>query len=432
MQPNLYQGDARFSSTGAYVNRWLNWTGEIDAAVNAEVASLPNASPLPSRRWWAASSVAGYDNPAIGPQDIERAGIDKKQQIAEYSIHSYQFNACSRSAFKSATLPNMLDMQTLSAFAGGRLSSGDKAMLRQTGSTWIMGEGNSVACEGKPGVSDSFGQALYLTALLLSYATLGAARTYMHSGASLLTGLESSKELNQGTADGSPSFSTYNYFYPTASSARGEKRANPGYLSQLLLAEAIGTSGKAQPVALDVPSPLSQSSLYINAIYDSAVSGGGDDTGAARLVIVNAKPYMTDDSTRGSIKLNISALLPAGTQPSNFTAKRLTSPHTDTTDADLTTWAGQSFKYGAANGTLSIENIENGTVALRDSEALLVFLKGKAFGAPSGGKQIASGGGSATTPSAESAASSAAPRLVVAVQVVLLSVGITLGSVMLC
>jgi hypothetical protein len=45
------------------------------------------------------------------------------------------------------------------------------------------------------------------------------------------------------------------------------------------------------------------------------------------------------------------------------------------------TWAGQSFKNAKPHGKEVIETVAGGVVKLRDSEGLLVFLRGKPYSA---------------------------------------------------
>jgi hypothetical protein len=53
--------------------------------------------------------------------------------------------------------------------------------------------------------------------------------------------------------------------------------------------------------------------------------------------------------------------------------KRLTSPGADILSANVTTWAGQTFASGVAEGHIVEEKVYNGQVILEASSAALVY-----------------------------------------------------------
>ena len=341
---------------------------------------------------------------------------------------------CNPKADAKATLPNLLDMSLLRTFADSRIE-GSVSAVASSGKPWIMGETNSIACEGKAGVTDTFGQALYLSAQALQYASIGAAKIYLHQGATLLTRGGNAQQANQGTKDGTPSFSAYSLLYPVNSTSRGQQRANPGFASQLLLAEAIGTGNKSRILALDPPSGADARYFYAAAVYDESVPGG---TGPARLILINTEPYTEQNeapagssgfdaskfSRDNAVTFDFSSLLSAGSKAissgsgntnNKIQAKRLTAPYVDTKETHLVTWAGQSYKYAAPEGPVAIEDLSSasGKITLRNSEAVLVFLRGDPFVAEgsdetnSGASTGASHGTQAGNP--ETKSSAAAP-----------------------
>jgi len=74
---------------------------------------------------------------------------------------------------------------------------------------------------------------------------------------------------------------------------------------------------------------------------------------------------------RSNITINISAYLPKRNQ--EIKVKRLTAPGADVMSGDLTTWAGQTFNSGVAEGSIIEETISDGEVVLEASSAALVY-----------------------------------------------------------
>jgi hypothetical protein len=58
----------------------------------------------------------------------------------------------------------------------------DMAAVQQQGLTYILGETNSYACHGAPGVSNTAGAALWGLDYALFAAQLGITRLYFHQG----------------------------------------------------------------------------------------------------------------------------------------------------------------------------------------------------------------------------------------------------------
>lgn len=88
-EPTNYPSSRWNFSTDAYVAQWKQWTSQIDAAVNEAVGA--NESAFPSERWWASSATTDQTGLHVRPADIIPAGINSDNQVAQYSIHSYEF-----------------------------------------------------------------------------------------------------------------------------------------------------------------------------------------------------------------------------------------------------------------------------------------------------------------------------------------------------
>lgn len=157
----------------------------------------------------------------------------------------------------------------------------------------------------------------------------------------------------------------------------------PSYVSYLLLGEAIGkpsvsaakynelkTGGTNIRIApLDTPLGLSNHTFAAYALYEGVVP--------ARLVLINmivrnvTTSALNLDKEPGTVTLDISRLV----GKAKATLKRMSSTGLNERNSSHVSWAGQTYSDGRASGKEVIERVENGSVSVRASEAVLVFLK---------------------------------------------------------
>ncbi|KAK3307616.1 uncharacterized protein B0T15DRAFT_530686 [Chaetomium strumarium] len=356
-EPTNYPSSRWNGSTAAYIAQWQHFTGEIDAATHNDSHG----------RWWASSATTDITPLRVRPSDLIPAGVNSTGQVGQYSIHSYAFATCDPARAARATIANLLNHTLVLHYVDTEILPSAQAAMA-AGAGWIIGEFNSVACSGKPGVSDTFAQALWAAAASLAYAARNASAVHAHQGAALR--FQSDQQLNAPGDDGSPGFSSYSLLYPVDSSKRGEARVLPVFVSQLLLAEALiddgngGVVGGYRIAALDTPEGLSQDGFAAYGIFGGAAAGG---LKLAKMVILNTKPYYAgQDAARGTVSLDIG-------KHKGAAVKRMTAPSVDETDTAKVTWAGQSFRNGNAVGHVSVERLRaRERVLLRDSEAVLV------------------------------------------------------------
>ncbi len=214
-EPTNYPSARWGNSTAAYVAQWKDWTRSIDAAVNTTLSTARVAGEVAlagKRRWWASSATTDKSGLNVRPVDVIPAGIDGEGSVAQYSIHSYPFATCDPARAAVATLPNLLNHTRLSAYADDEIMPSAQAAL-DSGSEWIIGEFNSVACSGQPNVTDTFAQALWVVDSELIYAVRNASSVHLHQGATLV--FQSSQQTNSAADDGKPGFSTYDFVYPS-------------------------------------------------------------------------------------------------------------------------------------------------------------------------------------------------------------------------
>lgn len=359
-EPNSYAKSRWNSSTEAYVKQWKEWTKEIDEAV----ATAMNSSSEEGRntiKWWASSATTDPADLKVRPVDLIPAGIDSEDQVGEFSIHSYVFSTCSPENDAESTIENLLNHTKIVSFSDEEVGPSAKA-VQQHGKKWVVGEFNSVACSGKPGVTDTFTQALWTIDTQLTYAVLNATSVNQHQGATLV--------LQSGDQTNTPGFSAYNFVFPRDSDKYGEARALPGFSGLLFLVEVFSEPG-ARVLRLDPPKGVESERFSAYAIYR--------DERVEKLVLLNMHPFYSNSTGGdGTIRINVSDYLPSKKQATRrATVKRLTAPSIDEQDTELITWAGQSFKHGDTKGDLKVEKMDRDGIAnIRGSEAILINVNG--------------------------------------------------------
>ncbi|KAK0715552.1 hypothetical protein B0H67DRAFT_490704 [Lasiosphaeris hirsuta] len=355
-EPTNYPTARWQRNTQAYVDQWKSFTTRIGTALSAATAQL---TP-PSGKWWASSATTDVTGLKVRPSDLIPAGVNSTGLVGQYSIHSYAFATCDAARERRATITNILNHTDLARYADVEIYPSAKAAM-DAGAEWVVGEFNSIACSGKPGVSDTFAQALWTADVELLYAVRNASSVHLHQGATLV--FQSDQQLNTPGDDGSPGFSSYSLLYPVSSSKRGEARVLPVFVSQLLVVEALSWTDAIQMggriASLPTPAGLKESEFSGYAIYDPY-------TGLKRLVLLNMKPYYAGVGTRGTVLVDIGFHRGAS-------VKRMTAPSVDEKDSAKVTWAGQSFRDGKPVGKETVETLETAEkVAIRDSEAVLI------------------------------------------------------------
>jgi hypothetical protein len=345
-EPTNYPASRWQRSTAAYVAQWKSFTQQINAAIN-------NTS---HGKWWASSATTDVTGLKVRPSDLIPAGVNSTGEVGQYSIHSYAFATCDPARERRATIPNILNHTDLLRYADVEIYPSARAAM-DAGASWAIGEFNSIACSGKPGVSDTFAQALWTADVELIYAVRNATTVHLHQGATLV--FQSNQQLNTPGDDGTPGFSSYSLLYPIDSSKRGEARVLPVFVSQLLVTEALNGGGRI--ASLKTPKGLGEQGFSAYAIF-------GEGGKLAKMVILNMKPFHAG-GTASSLSLDIG-------EHAGAVVKRMTAPSVDEKDSAKVTWAGQSFQNGKAVGEVAVETLApKEKVVLRDSEGVLVIFK---------------------------------------------------------
>ncbi|KAJ3838321.1 glycoside hydrolase family 79 protein [Lentinula raphanica] len=355
----------------SYSDVWEPWSQNITSALNLTTPRFQLAATADDPLW-------PYNTPAADAQldcvSALAAGVDNASTVEWCSEHTYQYSVCDPTRTAVATLSNLVNHTRLAMYLDlwqPRIQS----VRNQLGSqAFVIGEFNSVSCSGRDGVSNTFGQALWLLDTAFYAASINVSRLYIHQGGPLA--LQSATQLNKG------GFSFYDLWYPI-DNLNGPVQVFPSYSAYLFVADTIGSS-RALKIANIYPGRQSNGSTITTAEGDTSegqlvVYGFWDEslpsnaTFPTKLALLNLQIYNeTQEDSRPVATFDISAFLSSA--DAQVTVRRLAAPGADTQSANVTLWAGQTFENGTPNGTLVEEKVSGGIVTVEASGAALVIL----------------------------------------------------------
>ncbi|EIM91232.1 uncharacterized protein STEHIDRAFT_48573 [Stereum hirsutum FP-91666 SS1] len=367
-EPDHYPSGSRPSgwNSADYTAQFLGWTSVLTRNLS-----------LPKGIWQAGSFADDPTSSALMTTvDIVQEGVATMGVIEVFSQHMYQYSTCDPTRNAIATLPNLVNHSSITAYVD--LWKPQIAAARDLGKDFVVGEYSSVSCSGKENVTNAFGQALWIADTVLYSASINITRMYLHQGATLV--------LQSSTQENAPGFSWYDLWYPIDTERYGAARASPSYVSYLLITEAIGPSPFTSRITLvDIPT-APQVAVYAvwegkNSSIAARDDGSSAETGEealSRLVILNLghRNVSSTDEEKDDIAVSVD-LSPFVTSGSaNVTVKRMTATGMDSTDSDTATWAGQGYAQGVASGEEVIEGLNGGnTVRVGGTEGVVVFLR---------------------------------------------------------
>ncbi|PCH41758.1 glycoside hydrolase family 79 protein [Wolfiporia cocos MD-104 SS10] len=334
-----------YSSNGARPAN--NWTVEDYVADWESIAGpVVEAVGIDSEYGPVTLQGAAFASQKFTPREIFSLGILNStagKTISTISQHQYSAAFCNGGAFGLISFMNKASVRgNLTIFEA------DIAATYEHGLTYILGETNSIACHGAPGVSNTAGAALWAIDYTLFASTIGIRELYFHEGIGYKYNFLQPVTLYNSTIDGSP-------LDPPA-----PPHIQPPYYGGLVIDTFVGSSGSAQIVELDVA--------------DNNTSGYAafEDGQLARAVFVNLHAWVTNSTgTRPVVHINLDFANGTATQA---TARRLVIQHADDT-ANLT-WAGQSYEQTAdvsPTGQVVVENVNlQEGIDLRATEAILL------------------------------------------------------------
>ncbi|KAH9476923.1 Beta-glucuronidase [Psilocybe cubensis] len=203
------------------------------------------------------------------------------------------------------TFPDYLTHQSAAALVEPYLPS--TALAQQSGKEFLMFETNTASCGGFPGISDSFGAALWGVDYALQMAAVNFSGALFHVGGQSVS---------------------YNPFTPppTNESTFHQWTVGPLYYSSLVVAEALGPSNTSQVMFLEANNNNSFTPAY----------GIWENGNLARVLLIN---FVSDNSTRSDLSVSLNMDGPG--MPGTVKVKHLLAP--SVAHKGNFTWANQTF-----------------------------------------------------------------------------------------
>ncbi|KAL1903585.1 hypothetical protein Sste5346_000213 [Sporothrix stenoceras] len=327
-----------------YVAQWLKGTRQIRQLIekhcpelireehHRENAPVPSSSVPTDYAGFMAPSFAGTNN-HLKALATWKAGLDADGSVALFSSHNYISGATSPGVTLQGTLMNHSNtVRSVNAHIaeyestfGTRESNTSSPHPRL-----ILGEANSLYNEGKPGLSNTFGAALWGIDFMLYSAAVGIGRVHMHQG------------TNYRYASWQP--------VETGIATRGTK---PPFYGNIAVAAALGNTGRHN-VSVAALSPSSSGVDSVYAIYvDSCLS---------RVLVLNLRGYNTTVGGTGLGQTEPASISPRPSQNYTFSV-----PTSIVGSNDTTIVSRPSGTYGRANsssGVLVQRLLANGSDAI--------------------------------------------------------------------
>lgn len=346
-EPDLYktsaQGIKRPSTWTEpdYVSEWLNKTHIIQQLVT---------TTCPEETYgYYAPSFAGTKN-SLDPIRTWNAGLDTDNDIRLISSHNYIGGATQPGVTLQKTLMN--HTSTVNSIAS---QLNESNLLSSYNLPFILGETNSLYNEGAPGLSNSFGAALWGVDFNLWCASQSIRRVHMHQG------------TNYRYASWQP--------IQTSKATKGTKAP---YYGNIAVAAMLGDLTTANTSIVNLPLANELQAAY------AAYSNGA----LVRLAVINMVQYNYTTTTptrppRPSTTYTFQLPEYFGT---NVTIQRLLANGSDAITG--ITWDGTSYNYELNEGkpvvlknvtrgeTAQVASNGNVTVVVPDSSAAIIRLGG--------------------------------------------------------
>ncbi|KAJ2994493.1 hypothetical protein NUW54_g7543 [Trametes sanguinea] len=215
-----------------YVADWENVAGAVAEAVGINSRNDP-----------VTLQGAAFAGQGFTPREIFDLGILDSapgKAISVISQHQYSAAFCNGGDFP------LVSFMSKAAVRGNlTIFEADIAATNSKGLVYILGETNSIACHGAPGVSNTAGAALWAVDYTLQAAKLGIKQTFFHEGVGYKYNFIQPITLNRSTVDGS------------TLDPPSPPHVQPSYYAGLLINNFIGNTGAAQLVELALPADAS-------------------------------------------------------------------------------------------------------------------------------------------------------------------------------
>lgn len=157
-----------------YVQEWSTLIKSISSIIASSCPSLPNF-----QKAWCAPSFAGITSNNLTSPAVFQAGLNRANVLSFIDFHNYIDGANQ----PGVTLADTLMNHTRTAYSIGLHLANKAALAPYAGDLkYILGETNSLYNQGRPGLSNTFGAALWGLDFNLYCAANNISRVHMHQG----------------------------------------------------------------------------------------------------------------------------------------------------------------------------------------------------------------------------------------------------------
>ncbi|KAJ8116872.1 hypothetical protein OPT61_g1806 [Boeremia exigua] len=327
-----------------YASEIMDWYSQFTTLIEAHAEQY-------RAKYRAGFQFGSFVGPPYGFPDfnhVQMSTMHVPQRIGgvkAIATHGYPNNICTPRAANATTLTTYLNhLQTVAWVTAW---SGEIAVAKANGFEYHIGETGSAGCHGKPGVSDTFGAALWVLDYTLTAATFGVDRIFFHNGKGGFV---------------------YNMWEPSDTvlsngTVTASQGVRPSYYSMLFVADLIKGVSSPRIARLE---QYDTSRLAHFAVFD-------DQNALRKLALVSTglgdgmgQPGTATNQPRSGKNVDVSMLL--GKQ---LTLLRLTGSSVNATSG--VSWANQTInKKGVLIGDLVQESVDDGIVRIKAGEAVIV------------------------------------------------------------
>ncbi|KAH8199545.1 hypothetical protein TruAng_006296 [Truncatella angustata] len=315
-----------------YVDQWLERTD----AVAAEVIADQDVEAIFQAGVFVAPNTVSNDS-SWNPKAAFEDGIATTGKVKSFSIHQYFGAACR--PVKPTLADSLLNHTYLTSYMSYHEEM--STFITSHGVRYVIGETNSIACQGLAGVSDVFGAALWSIDYALYAASLNVSSMYFHMG------------LGYRYAAWQPVVNGTNQAGP-----------RPLYYGNLIAASTLAGGDKQVRVLAN------ETSFTAYGIYKKTETTVLLD----KIVLLNLVLY---NSTVGGERTSLSVQLPESVLNGKSSAivRRFTAPGAESTQEDIE-WAGRKVSDdGVIVGQEVVELLKGDTIRIPASEAVVISFR---------------------------------------------------------
>ncbi|KAH8594004.1 hypothetical protein B0O99DRAFT_688030 [Bisporella sp. PMI_857] len=313
-----------------YVDQWLDRTAAVGTQSLGEVQER-KTGPIFQAGVFVVPGLINNDT-SWTPQNALELGIASTGRVKTFCEHQYFGAACT--PVKPTLAGSILNHTLLASYMHFHEMMSTYTLAQ--GIPYVIGETNSIACQGLAGVSDVFGSALWAADYALYAASLNISKMFFHTGVGYR--YAAWQPIQNGTTLPGP---------------------RPLYYSHLLIAEALAGGHKQVQVLAN------ETSFSAYGIYTQASPWQKERL--SQIVILNLAIY---NATTGESRPSVQVGLPS-ISGYRRVLRRLTAP--DVVARQGITWAGRTVQDdGSLKGNEIFERFRGDKVEVFASEAVVV------------------------------------------------------------